>query len=177
NSVRTYMQKISTALNQAVKLKIITGNPCKFVEMPKKEENEMIFLTQKEIEEIIDTDFFSREVKNAFLFGCYTGLRFSDIANLKWSKIKDGQVHLTQTKTKRVVYIPLNENAKHILDLQKNEVDFVFKLSTSNSSVNRTLRKLIKKTSIDKDVSFHSSRHTFATLLITAGVNIYTVSK
>ncbi|WP_281980725.1 tyrosine-type recombinase/integrase [Tenacibaculum mesophilum] len=177
NSARVYLQKINTALNMAVRQKIILENPYRFLNKPKKEEIEMVYLVREDIQEIINTDFFDNEVKNAFLFGCYTGLRFSDICRLKWSNIKNNQIQLTQTKTKGLVYIPLNMNAISILQKQKNNKDLVFKLSKHNSSVNRTLKKLIKKTSINKNVSFHSSRHTFATLLISSGVNVYTVSK
>ncbi|PVW12165.1 tyrosine-type recombinase/integrase [Marixanthomonas spongiae] len=177
NSARTYFQKVRTALNQAVKHKIILNNPTRFIDSPKKEEKEMVFLKKEEVQEIIQTDFFDNEVKNAFLFGCYTGLRFSDIKSLQWKHLKDNSIRLTQTKTKGVVYIPLNENANKILSNQDVNRDNVFELSNFNSSVNRTLRKLIKKTTINKDVSFHSSRHTFATLLISSGVNVYTVSK
>ena len=177
NSARVYLQKINTALNMAVKQKIILENPYRFLNKPKKEEIEMVYLVKDEIQEIINTDFFDDEVKNAFLFGCYTGLRFSDIGQLKWNNIKNNQIQLTQTKTKGSVYIPLNKNAENILDKQRDNKEYIFKLSSHNSSVNRTLKKLIKRTTIDKDVSFHSSRHTFATLLISSGVNVYTVSK
>jgi integrase/recombinase XerD len=177
NSTRTYLQKVNTALNQAVKQKVIIDNPFKYVSKLKKEETEMVYLSKDEIQEIINTPFFDDEVKNAFLFGCYTGLRYSDIESLKWSNIKDNQIQLTQTKTKGAVYIPLNSNAEHILTLQSNTTTNIFKLSRFNSSVNRTLKKLISKTSIKKDVSFHTSRHTFATILISSGVNVYTVSK
>jgi len=177
NSAFTYFNKVNAALNQAVKQKIILENPAKYIDRPKKEENEMVYLTEKEIQEIIDTDFFDNDVKNAFLFGCYTGLRFSDIKNLKWQNITDNGIQIRQTKTKSTVYIPLNDNANQILKSQKSDNEFVFNLSDFNSSSNRTLRKLIKLTTIEKEVSFHSARHTFATLLITYGVNIYTVSK
>ena len=177
NSARTYLQKISSALNMAVKHKIILENPYKFINKPKKEEKEVIYLTKDEVQEIINTPFFDEDVKNSFLFGCYTGLRFIDIKSLKWSNIKNKRIQITQKKTKGTVYIPLNKNAEKILELQKNNSDLIFKLSSHNSSVNRTLKKLITKTKIDKDVNFHSSRHTFATLLVSSGVNIYTVSK
>lgn len=177
NSARTYLQKVNTALKQAVKQKIILNNPYNYVTKLKKEEKEMVYLTKDEVQEIINTEFFDNEVKNAFLFGCYTGLRFSDIEALKWSNIKNNQIQLTQTKTKGAVYIPLNSNAEHILSLQSNTTTNIFKLSSHNSSVNRTLKKMIRKTTIDKNVSFHTSRHTFATILISSGVNVFTVSK
>lgn len=179
NSAITYLQKISTALNQAVKLKIISYNPYHHITTLKKREMEVIFLEREEITKIMQTEFYNDEVKNAFLFGCYTGLRFSDIQSLKWENIKNNRIHITQTKTKSLAFIPINHNAQNILEIQSNKPNNkeVFSLFESNSSVNRTLRKLIKKAGIEKNVSFHSSRHTFATLLISSGANIYTVSK
>jgi len=121
--------------------------------------------------------FTYKEIKNIFLFGCYTGLRFSDIRTLKWTNIKDGRIQLTQTKTKGTVYILLGKNTERILELQRDNTEFVFDISRYSSSVNKTLKSLIDKSSIEKDVTFHSSRHTFATFLISSGVNVYTVSK
>lgn len=177
NSVTTYFNKINAALNQAVKEKIIIENPIRYINKPKKEETEIVFLTKDEIQKIINTDFFDQEAKNAFLFSCYTGLRVSDIKALKWSHIKNDQIQLTQTKTKNAVYIPLNQNALKIIDRQKHNTEFVFELSEHMSSINRTVKKLFDKAEINKKVHFHCARHTFATLLVTSGVNIFTISK
>ncbi|WP_299114289.1 site-specific integrase [uncultured Winogradskyella sp.] len=177
NSIVTYFNKVNAALNKAVKERIIIENPSKFIERPKKVETEIIFLTKEEIQQIVQTDFWDNESKNAFLFSCYTGLRVSDIRNLKWSNIKDNKIQLIQNKTKKVVYIPLNNNAKNILEKQKHNEGLVFKLSEHISSINRTVKKLIKLAGINKKVHFHCARHTFATLLVTSGVNVFTISK
>jgi len=177
NGAITYLNSLNAALNFAVKKKIIYENPYRFADKPKKEETEMVFLLADEIKEIIKTSFFDNEVKNAFLFSCYTGLRISDIQQLNWSMINDNGINLKMQKTSSAIYIPLNDNAKTILKNQSHNKSNVFNLSVHGSSINRTLRKLIKKTKINKDVSFHSGRHSFATLLITSGVNIFTVSK
>jgi len=177
NASITYLNSINAGLNYAVKNKIIHENPYQFADKPRKEETNMVFLLENEIKEIINTSFFDNEVKNAFLFSCYTGLRISDIQQLDWSMINDNGINLKMQKTSSSLYIPLNDNAKIILKNQSHNKSKVFNLSVHGSSINRTLRKLIKQTKIDKDVSFHSGRHTFATLLITSGVNIFTVSK
>ncbi|QMU63035.1 MAG: tyrosine-type recombinase/integrase [Flavobacteriaceae bacterium] len=177
NSIVTYTNKINATLNQAIKEKIIVENPIRFIERPKKKETEIVFLTKDEIQKIISTDFWDNDSKNAFLFSCYSGLRASDIKNLKWSNIKDNRIQLIQNKTKNTVYIPLNNNARNILNKQTHNEEFVFNLSDHISSMNRTVKKLIKLTGIDKKVHFHCARHTFATLLVTAGVNIFTISK
>lgn len=177
NSVTTYFNKINAALNQAVKEKIISENPIRFIERPKKEETEIVFLTKDEVQIIINTDFWDNETKNAFLLSCYTGLRVSDIKTLTWKNILENRIQLTQTKTKNVVYIPINENALNILNKQKHNDNLIFNLSSYNSSINRTFKKMIKLTGIKKDVHFHCGRHTFATLLVSSGVNIFTISK
>ena len=156
-------------MNTAVKQKIIIDNPFKYIDKPKMEEKEMVYLTKEEVQEIINTEFDNKEVKNAFLFGCYTGLRYSDIKGLKWTNIKNGSIQLTQTKTKGTVCIPLGKNAEHILGLQRDNIEFVFDISRYSSSINKTLRNLTGKAEINKEVTFHSSRHTFATLLISSG--------
>lgn len=177
NTIFTYFNKITATLNQAVKEKIIVENPAKYITKPKKRETEILFLTKEEIQEIINTDFFDNEAKNAFLLSCYTGLRASDIKALKWSHIKNNRIQISQTKTKNLVYIPLNQNAMSILEKQKHNKEFVFNLSEHVSSINRTVKKLIKKAEIKKEIHFHCARHTFATLLVTSGVNIFTISK
>lgn len=177
NSIVTYINKISASLNQAIKEKIISENPLVSTSKPKKEETEIIYLTANEVQKIIDTSFWDNEAKNAFLFGCYTGLRASDIQRLEWNHIKEDRIQIKQTKTKNTVYIPLNSNSKMILEKQKHNKEFVFRLSNHVSSLNRTVKKMIKLTDIDKDVHFHCSRHTFATLLVTAGTDIFTISK
>jgi len=177
NSIITYLNKINAALNQAVKEKIIFENSLKHINKPKKEETDIVYLLEDEIQKIIDTKFWDNEAKNAFLFGCYTGLRASDIQNLKWTDIQENQIKKSQIKTKNIAYIPLNPNSKMILEKQKHNQKFVFKLSNHTSSLNRTIKKMIKLTDIKKDVHFHCSRHTFATLLVTAGTDIFTIAK
>lgn len=177
NSIITYTNKLNATLNQAIKEKIIVENPLKYANRPKKEDTEIVFLTSEEVQKIINTEFWDSDAKNAFLFSCYTGLRASDIQSLKWSNIKENRIQLTQNKTKNVVYIPLNNNANKILEFQKENSENVFNLSNHISSVNRTVKKLIKLAGIDKKVHFHCARHTFATLLASSGINIYTISK
>lgn len=177
NSILTYINKINATLNQAIKEKIIIENPIKNILKPRKEETEIVYLNKDEIQEIINLEFWDNDSKNAFLFGCYTGLRVSDIQNLKWKHIKENKIQLVQTKTKNTVYIPLNPNAKIILEKQKHNIEFVFNVSEHISSINRTIKKMIKQTNINKHVHFHCSRHTFATLLVSEGVDIFTISK
>ncbi|WP_139958353.1 tyrosine-type recombinase/integrase [Flavicella sediminum] len=177
NSIVTYINKINATLNKAIKDNIIVENPMRYIERPKKEETEIVYLTKKEIQKVNDTPFWDNESKNAFLFSCYSGLRASDIKALKWTDIKDNTIQLKQKKTKNIVRIPLNQTCNNILLNQKHNKESVFNLSEHICSMNRTIKKLIKLAEIDKKVHFHCARHTFATLLVSSGINIFTVSK
>tara|TARA_R110001592_G_scaffold121046_2_gene326058 strand:+ start:87 stop:1148 length:1062 start_codon:yes stop_codon:yes gene_type:complete len=177
NSALTYISKVNATLNVAVKQKIIFENPYKFITTLKNQEKEKVFLVKEEIQKIIDTEFYNEDVKNAFLFSCYTGLRISDIVRLTWDNINGSKIHITQKKTKELVYLPLNENALDILTKQDRSKEKVFNIGVRPKHINRMLRRLKRESSITKDFTFHSARHTFATILITSGVNIFTVSK
>jgi len=117
-------------------------------------------------------------LKNGFLFGCWTGLRLSDIEKLKWSEIQDNYLVFRQKKTKGVERMKLHKNALNILENQKliSDQSNVFQMP-QRATGQRILRDWIRSSGIKKNVTFHSARHTYATLLLTFGVDIYTVSK
>lgn len=118
----------------------------------------------------------------AFLFACFCGLRLSDIKDLKWKDIKSGEdgtvVSKIQVKTQQSIIVPLSANALEWLPDRgdaKGE-DLVFTLP-SHFSINRSVKKWARDAEIEKNVTFHLSRHTFATTLLTLGADIYTTSK
>ncbi len=81
-------------------------------------------------------------------------------------------------KTRKLLYLPLSEQARRFIPSRgtKKSGDLVFDLPTFRGS-NEALKHWVSKAGIDKDITFHSSRHTFATLLLTQGADLYTVSK
>lgn len=119
-----------------------------------------------------------------FLFCCYTGLRYSDFINLTEKNIvmiqKKPWIIFTTVKTGTEVKLPLmllfNGKAWNILQKHKGQWNAFFTLKT-NSTINKELIRIGKLAKIEKHFSFHSSRHTCATLLIYQGVNITTVQK
>ncbi len=121
-------------------------------------------------------------VKNAYLFSCFCGLRISDIIGLKWKNvyIDNGQYRLevVMQKTKEPIYLPLSEESlKWMPDRgEKTAEDRVFDLSTP-TYINVILKPWAKAAGIDKHFTFHCFRHTYATLQIASGTDIYTVSK
>lgn len=182
NTAYTYFSKVKTALNKAIKDKIIINNPSATVPQVKKTDTERNFLTLEEMKRLFATNCRNSETKRAFLFACYTGLRLSDVQNLTWQNIKDNKVQFRQQKTKAVEYLPLSEMAKELLytDINKNVLPLptnkIFNLP-DRTSLNKIIKKWCVDASIDKSISFHTSRHTFATLALTQGVDLYTVSK
>ena len=115
-----------------------------------------------------------------FLFGCFTGLRLSDIRGLEWGNIskRDGSLFLSikMQKTREPLIMKLNKQAiKWMPEKQKDSG--VFALPGNNVTVNRILKIWAKNAGIKKDICFHMSRHTFATMELTLGADLYVVSK
>ena len=147
---------------------------------PQKERVERSYLELKDIQKLIATPSDRPEIARAFLFSCFTGLRQSDVKNLLWKNINDNTIQIEQQKTKSKLVIPLSQTALNILDTG-NVLHFpeskIFKLNNDRTKINRALVRWFKKAEINKKAFYHLSRHTFATLNLTSGNEIYTVSK
>lgn len=178
NTAWHYYSNIKYSLNRAVKEMIIQSNPCTFVNNIKKPEVKREYLTFEEIKKLNQTHLGNKDVKAAFIFSCFTGLRYSDITNLKWSNIKNDKIEFRQQKTGGVEYLPLSQTAKKILDekSQSKKDEFIFHLP-KKPVVSVHIKNWCKKAEINKKISFHTARHTFATLSLTMGTDLYTVSK
>lgn len=122
--------------------------------------------------------------KDAFLFCCYAGLRYSDFINLTAANIvelhQETWLIYKSVKTGIDVRLPLyllfEGKGLRVLETYKDDLNGFFKLK-DNSNVNKDLNALAKLAEIDKRISFHTARHTNATLLIYSGANITTVQK
>lgn len=180
-----YCCGIRTLMKLAVRDNIIVKDPCvaiKHITIPDKIK---IYLTVEEIEKLIHTPVggeLGGEVRKAFLFALCTGLRISDLQKLKWANLNTDrkQIELLQGKTKRAVYIPLKEEAWQ--SIQDGMIHFpdtlVFPLLTaSHTNTNQYLVEWGKKAKVEKPMGWHRARHTFATLSLSKGVDLYTVQK
>ena len=121
-------------------------------------------------------------VRDAFLLGCYTGLRFSDITTLRSEHITgDGWIHKKMVKTGFIVDIPIIQlfegKAEAMVRKYKGDIGRLTKEIGDNASVNKTLKPLLEKVGAESKITFHSSRHTFATLLTQQGVDLPTIQK
>lgn len=141
------------------------------------------YLTEEEVKALAKTPCKKEYVKRAFLFSCFTGLRCSDLQNLKWENvITDGEnkmITFKVIKTGKVLSIPLNKNAIMFMGEQGNAKpsDKIFSFPVSQNYWNEIVKGWAKSANINKKVTFHIARHTFATLTITRINDIYTVSK
>lgn len=123
-------------------------------------------------------------VKRAFLFSCFTGLRYSDIKSLLWSEIRkaaDGRtlfLEHPQVKTRKIVTVPLSEEALKWMPKQQKDKELVFhQLQITSTTVEVILGEWMKEARIEKHITYHCSRHTTATLAITAGADISAVKE
>lgn len=174
NSAATYYHKIKAALNKAIKEKIIKVNPAQEVENIRNEETIREYLTFEEVQKLASTACPDEEVKRAFLFAVFTGLRISDVIKLTWKEVQGDQLEFKQKKTKAANYIPLSEQALSYLGENGLPTSKVFALP-SEELTRRIIKKWVKAAEITKNISFHSARHTYATLALTYGIDIYTV--
>jgi len=183
NTQDGYMTKLEAVINCAIMEGLMNGNPFKQIksdDKPKARPGEVKFLTIDEVNALIKTPFENHQnIKNAFLFSCFTGLRYSDITRLTWDKIqKDSNnntvIAFVQKKTKKQEYLPISSKALQYLP-EKSE-DIVFKLPMKGR-INDLLRRWAETAKIKKHITFHVARHTNATLLLSLGVPIETISK
>lgn len=182
-TTHSYFTIFSTALNTAVEREIIPANPAnKLTKTDKKPikppDSNRCYLTIEEVKKMVKAECHDPQVKNAFLFACFTGLRISDIKKLTWKDIitvnGNKYIGITMKKTLNPLGIKLSKQAMRWMP--KNDNEKVFKLPI-DSAISRNIQNWAKKAGIEKHVTFHTSRHTFATMMLTLGADIYTVSK
>lgn len=188
NTASMYFAHFASALNEAVRRKIITSNPAKDLS---KEDKKQIkapkpqrgYLTIGEVKALIATDIKQCQIKQAFLFAVFCGLRISDIRALKWGDLhKEGEqwkASVLMQKTQERLELPLSVEAIKWLPKRGEACNeaFVFNELPNALGLNRGVKEWAKKAGIKKNICFHVSRHTFATALLTMGADLYTTSK
>ena len=184
---RLFVNRFGSAMAMAVREGIIDSNPFALLDKkdkPQKRIAEKEFLTIEEIQKAIDTPCRYEIVKKAFLFCCFTGLRYSDMKCLKWSEIRtapDGisqYIDHIQVKTKDRVTIPVSDETRRWMPERIEGVDTIFyELKITQETARVVLTEWMKDAGIAKHITFHCSRHTAATLLLTLGASFYVVSK
>jgi integrase len=187
NTKYSYVKLLNVALNRAIEESILTTNPLSQLpkyERPKRQLLNREYLTIDEVKQLVKTPCIKPLVKNSFLFSCFSGLRYSDVKSLTWGQIQtdnEGQkvIRYTQKKTDKPEYLQLSGEACKFLPERRSDArdnDIIYPL-VNNGYTNETLKSWILAAGITKRVTFHVGRHTNATLLLSLGVPIETVSK
>lgn len=177
-------------LTDAKLREVITSNPMDLVPRHHKIKRtisaaNITFLTIDELQKLIDTPCeYKPLLKNAFLFSCSTGLRWSDVTKLTWGEVRRGNDPLYgwsyNTHIKKVnkeEYSPIPELGRMFLPPYEGDDNAVIFPIKWNGHLTEDLMRWTKKAGITRRISFHVSRHTAATLNLTLGADITTVSK
>ena len=180
NTAVSYYAKLRYILRIAYKKGLIPQDLHSVVKpiTPKQTHRER--LTLEEFQHLADTPAESDLMKMASLFSGLTGLRFSDVATLKWSELRGTigkyELQFSQEKTDAAEVMPISDQAVSMMGIQNTENIFVFH-GLRYSRMKTFFTHWLADAGIRKNITFHSFRHTFATLQLELGTDIYTVSK
>ncbi|MDC6385878.1 site-specific integrase [Flagellimonas taeanensis] len=189
NTVMKHLQRLRKIINLAYQLEWIDRDP--FLRWkPTFEQKQREFLNANELSNLENYDFFIERldrVRDLFVFSCYTGISYSDIMELTDNNLivgSDGNrwIITKRLKTKTSVRVPLLVPAKKILDKYKNHPVTICSKTLlpkiTNEKTNLYLKEIADAVGINKNLTFHMARHTFATTVtLSNGVPIETVSK
>ena len=180
NSANLYFQKFKHTVKRMIEDDLIDKDLCynlTIPTMPAKPE----FLTLDEIKLVSKHPTKDVDVRNAFIFSCYTGLRISDLLRLTYDHIEDDKLHIIMQKTKKHLSLKLHKEALEIIEEQKRlnrdaDDNRIFQL-VSYEMTRRKWVRFIETTSIDKNIALHCARHTFTSLCVANYIDVYRVSK
>lgn len=182
NTRTSRLRLLRAILNEAKKRDIVTSNPFDRFKIPGMVAKKgYITLEQREMLEDMQLEGYEDLVRDGFLIGCYTGLRFSDVVSLRQDHISDGWLVKQMVKTSYWVEIPVAKlfdgKMMGLVAKYGGDIGRLTKRLGSNAAVNKTLHVLLATVGADTKITFHSSRHTFATLLGQQGVDLSVTSK
>ena len=181
NTASTYFSIFKAGLHQAFIDGYLTVDIAAKAKNIAYSDKQREYLTIDELNTLAATPCDRPIMKRASLFSALTGMRHSDIQKLKWKEIiKDGEhyrILFTQQKTKGVQYMPISDQAYQLCGERGDPDRLVFEGLQDPSWINKPLERWIKAAGITKHITFHCFRHTYATLQLTNGTDIYTVSK
>lgn len=203
NTIHSNIKIFRKLINDAISEDLFPPEKNPFLKYKLKTEKTVKeFLTEEEIKRIENLEIKKNSMRNhhrnIYVFATYAGgLRISDILQLKWSDYDGERILITTQKTNNTVSIKLPKKAKEIIEEYKeddskkeyyifpflrNDIEYsnasIFKAISSHTAYTNTdLKKIAKMAGIDKNIHFHTSRHTFATRALKKGMRIEYVSK
>ncbi|WP_207424951.1 site-specific integrase [Pedobacter sp. SYSU D00535] len=180
NTAASYYAKFRNVIKSAFKARLLVTNLYELVSGIAEKDTHREFLTISEFQKLASTECQDQSVKAAALFSGLTGLRFSDIYALRWSQVRgsQGDYHLqfSQIKTSGAQNLPISDQAYSLLGERLGPDQKVFQ-KLSYHKMRTVLQRWLDAAQISKKITFHCLRHTYATLQLASGTDIYTVSK
>lgn len=166
---QSYFKRFKKVLNNAVDTGLIAKNPANGLKCDTVEGLRKDILSNEEIAMLAKTPCQNTNIKRAFILSCCTGLRFVDVKALTYSNIDFSRDKMTidQQKTGKPVIIDLNNTAKKMIGEPGDPKSLVFQLPTPEG-VNKTLGAWVKRAGIEKHITWHCARHSFAVNLLTS---------
>ncbi|MBB1139304.1 site-specific integrase [Myroides odoratimimus] len=181
NSKYSYFNKFKACLRAAFDEGYLAINYAPKAKSFEQAESQREYLTFNEVQDLANTECKYEVLKRAFLFSCFTGLRWSDINTMTWSEVRDEddsyRINFRQEKTDGVEYLYISKQARDLLGERKGNMNRVFIGLKYSAVYNNAIVLWCNKAGISKHITFHSARHTHAVILLENGADIYTVSK
>lgn len=179
NSIWLYWTHLRTAISKAYNDGLIPTDPLRGVERPKKVSSQRTFLTITELRSLAASPCPNDITRRIFLFSCLTGLRWSDCITLHWDMVEDtetgARIIFHQQKTGGLEYLDINQQARGYMG--ERSLGMVFYGHRLLGVVNEHIKQWAKDAGIRKHITFHCARHTFATMMLSLGTDIYVVSR
>lgn len=187
-TARKYYITLAAAFEKAKIWEYIPANPFRKVKKPKPPECLPLYFSKEEFSKFLNA-IDDMDMKELMLFGLFSGMRLSEITNLRWCDVDlDRKIILIQnseifrTKSGRSRNVPMNDELYKILFLKNKEAigEFVFSRNGKpyrDEYVSKTFKKHVRRAGLNDRLHFHSLRHTFASWLVQQGTSLYEVQK
>jgi integrase/recombinase XerD len=174
----SYFARFKKMIKQAVREKVLLSNPAADISIAREESIIKDVLTIEEIGMLAAKPITNKQVRNAFLFCCFTGLSWIDVKELKWKHVdlRNLKVTKVRAKTGTETVVNLHNTALSLLPEKGEQGDLIFSLPSHTGAL-KTLRNWLKAAGIEKHITWHCARHSFATNLVYYKTDVTIVSK
>jgi site-specific recombinase XerD len=183
NTAKLYFERFVSVVRKAREENLLSLDPTIKVESIKGITPQREFLMLEELRTLAQTVCdIPDNLRRAALFSALTGLRYSDIENLKWENVRrdlasNTTLHIKIKKTGEQLILPISMEARELLGKRGDRNEKIFKDLKYDGMTSVYIERWTKEANIGRRVTFHAFRRSYATGLITGGVDIYTVQR